>query len=133
MDSLVEGLSFAIDDVVVDPERVAEFATTLGAPDDIVPPSYFNVVLMGVVGAFVMSGAVPHHGVVHTAEAATYKRALRLGEVVSTTLEVTSVRRRAGAVQVTTHTAVNAPGEPEIAVVTTTIAFEDEQEEAAAE
>lgn len=122
----MEGLSYAIDDVVVDPERVAEFSAILGAPDDVVPPSYFNVVLMGVVGEFVMSGLVPHHGVVHTAEAATYKRSLRLGEVVSTTLEVTSVRRRAGAVSVTTLTKVNAPQEPEIAVVTTTIAFEEE-------
>ncbi|GAB17363.1 hypothetical protein GOEFS_028_00270 [Gordonia effusa NBRC 100432] len=126
MDSLVEGLSYAIDDVVVDPEHVAEFSAILGAPDDVVPPSYFNVVLMGVVREFVMSGAVPHHGVVHTAEAATYKRTLRLGEVVSTTLEVTTVRRRAGAVQVVTTTTVSAPDEPEIAVVTTTIAFEEE-------
>lgn len=122
----MEGLSYAVDDVAVDPEHVAEFSAVLGAPDDIVPPSYFNVVLMGVVGEFVMSGLVPQHGVVHTAEAATYKRSLRLGEVVSTTLEVTAVRRRAGAVSVTTLTKVNAPAEPEIAVVTTTIAFEEE-------
>ncbi len=63
------------------------------------PPTFVNVVLGPAIKAFLDSDDTPFAGVVHTAESTTYTRFLRAGDVVNTSVTVTSVRARPSVTQ----------------------------------
>lgn len=63
------------------------------------PPSFVNVVLEPAIKEFLGSGEMPISGVVHTAETTIYTRPLKAGDVVNTSVTVTSVRARASVTQ----------------------------------
>lgn len=93
------------------------------------PPTFVNVVLEPAVKLFVFSGEVPATGVVHTSEAVTFTRLLKVGDVVQTSVEVVSVRARAKVTQFEIIGHINDLDGHELARVSSSLMFETEASE----
>ncbi len=108
-------------------DLVTDFAQVLGvSPSDITLPTLANVVLSGVARQLADSGAVPSHGVVHTAENTQVNRPLQVGDTARTVLKIIDVRERGGVVQFKTEGTVSVDGQP-VAIVTSTLTYREEQ------
>lgn len=121
--TLEVGLSFVERGIEIDRAKLDQLNQVLGAPksSDAVP-TFANLVLSGVARQLADSGAVPQHGVVHTAETTTVERGFEVGSRVDATLAVTKVRDRAGIVQFeTTGTITDDAGT--VAVVVSTLTY----------
>lgn len=128
MTELEVGLTFTETEVLIDEDRVQGLHKILGIPaeyDSSTIPTYANLALSGVARQLADSGAVPSHGVVHTAEATKVVRPLVPGSVVDTSLRITSVRERAGVLQFETTGTLASEGDT-IAVVTSTLTYRTE-------
>lgn len=124
--TLEVGLSFVERGIEIDRAKFDELNELLGAPESsVVVPTFANIVLSGVARQLADSGAVPQHGVVHTAEATTIERDFtNCAQRVDATLAVTKVRDRAGVVQFeTTGTITDDAGT--VAVVVSTLTYRE--------
>ncbi len=93
---------------LVSAEKVREFATAVGSTGDAVPPTFPIVVAFHAMQAFFEDpgSGLALHRIVHGEQRFSYERPLRVGERVTATLEVTSVRHVGGAAVIGTSTAV---------------------------
>lgn len=131
MAELTVGLTFTETQIPIVADKVRRLHGIVGIPS--IPeeeissavPTYANLALSGVARQLADSGAVPNHGVVHTAEATRLAKPLAPGSVVDAVLKITKVRERAGVVQFETTGSLTADGET-VAVVTSTLSYRTE-------
>ncbi|MCX2966270.1 hypothetical protein [Gordonia aquimaris] len=124
--TLEVGLTFVERGIEIDRTKLDELSQVLGAHESsVVVPTFANLILSGVARQLADSGAVPPHGVVHTAEATTVERNFTdCARRVDATLAVTKVRDRAGVVQFeTTGTITDDAGT--VAVVVSTLTYRE--------
>lgn len=127
MAELAVGLTFTESQVPIDGDKVRRLHGIVGiaAETSTAIPTYANLALSGVARQLADSGAVPNHGVVHTAEATKVAKPLSPGSLVDAALQITKVRERAGVVQFETTGTLTAHGET-VAVVTSTLTYRPE-------
>lgn len=91
-------------------ERVAAFAASLGAPFDesggAVPPTYPIVLAFDAMQAFLASEEIDLFRIVHGEQRFAYERPVRLGDVLTATLSVVSLRQIGGADIIGTSSAI---------------------------
>jgi|GEM_PF-4374378 len=108
---------------------IDEVVAVIGGPpatNGEAPPSFVNVVLEPAIKSFLGSGEMPVSGVVHTAETTVYTRPLKAGDVVKTSVTVTSVRARASVTQFEIMSLVTDLDGQEIVRVTSALIGETE-------
>jgi acyl dehydratase len=97
-------------------ERVAAFAASLGAPYDAsgdpardlgaVPPTYPIVLAFDAMQAFLASEGIDLFRIVHGEQRFAYERPVRVGDVLTATLSVVSLRQIGGADIIGTSSAI---------------------------
>ena len=93
-------------------ERVAAFAASLGAPYDpsgdagAVPPTYPIVLAFDAMQAFLASEQIDLFRIVHGEQRFAYERPVRVGDVLTATLSVVSLRQIGGADIIGTSSAI---------------------------
>lgn len=91
-------------------ERVAAFAASLGAPfdesADAVPPTYPIVLAFDAMQAFLASEEIDLFRIVHGEQRFAYERPVRVGDVLTATLSVVSLRQIGGADIIGTSSAI---------------------------
>jgi hypothetical protein len=90
-------------------ERVAAFAASLGLPYDetaAVPPTYPIVLAFDAMQAFLAAEGVDLFRIVHGEQRFAYERPVRVGDVLTATLGVASLRSIGGAEIIGTSSAV---------------------------
>ena len=91
-------------------ERVAAFAASLGAPFDVsggaVPPTYPIVLAFDAMQAFLTAEEIDLFRIVHGEQRFAYERPVRLGDVLTATLSVVSLRQIGGADIIGTSSAI---------------------------
>lgn len=95
--------------VEVTAEAVTEFAQALGASPtgDRVPPTYPIVLAFEAMQAFLAAEQVDLFRIVHGEQRFTYERPVRVGDRLTATLSVASVRRIGGADIIGTSSAIH--------------------------
>jgi acyl dehydratase len=122
-----EGMSFSPPEPYeVTQDEVRTFSHVLGQPiGEYAPPTFVNAVLEPAIRLLLASGvfdSVP--AAVHTSEAVSYQRLLKIGDLVTTRLEVTGVRQRSSVTQFDTLGVLTTADGSEIARVKSTLAYE---------
>lgn len=92
-------------------ERVAAFAASLGTSYDAdtapaVPPTYPIVLAFDAMQAFLVSEGIDLFRIVHGEQRFAYERPVRLGDVLTATLAVVSLRQIGGADIIGTSSAI---------------------------
>ena len=100
IDPSLAGRAFpATEPYLVSAEKVREFATAAGgsyAPGDPVPATFPIVLAFASMNAFLRDVGVELQRIVHGDQRFTYERPLAVGDVLTSSLTVSSVRQLAG-------------------------------------
>lgn len=89
-------------------DEVAAFATALGAvPDDSVPPTYPIVLAFDAMNAFLASEQIDLFRIIHGEQRFAYERPVRIGDTLTATLTVASLRQIGGADIIGTSSAIH--------------------------
>jgi acyl dehydratase len=111
VDQSLVGREFApTDPLEVTEERVAAFARSLGTSYDPgarpVPPTYPIVLAFDAMQAFLVAEGIDLFRIVHGEQRFAYERPVRLGDVLTATLSVVSLRQIGGADIIGTSSAI---------------------------
>jgi acyl dehydratase len=111
VDQSLVGREFApTDPLEVTEERVAAFARSLGASYDpgagAVPPTYPIVLAFDAMQAFLLAEGIDLFRIVHGEQRFAYERPVRVGDVLTATLGVVSLRQIGGADIIGTSSAI---------------------------
>ncbi len=88
--------------------EVGAFASAIGlAPDGPVPPTYPIVIAFDAMNAFLAAERIDLFRIVHGEQRFAYERPIRLGDTLTATLTVASLRRLGGADVIGTSSAVH--------------------------
>jgi len=88
-------------------EHVAAFATALGgAPGEAVPPTYPIVLAFDAMSAFLAAEQIDLFRIIHGEQRFTYERPIRIGDSLTVTLSVASLRQIGGADIIGTSSAI---------------------------
>jgi hypothetical protein len=93
----------------VTPERVNAFAASVGHPSadgGAVPPTFPIVLAFDAMQAFLDAEAIDLHRIVHGEQRFAYERPVRVGDVLTATLGVVSLRQIGGADIIGTSSAI---------------------------
>ncbi len=100
----------------VTPERVSAFAAAVGHPgadDGAVPPTFPIVLAFDAMQAFLDAERIDLFRIVHGEQRFAYERPVRIGDVLTATLSVVSLRQIGGADIIGTSSAItDADGAP---------------------
>ncbi len=89
-------------------DEVAAFATALGgAPDGAVPPTYPIVLAFEAMNAFLASEQIDLFRIIHGEQRFAYERPVRIGDTLTATLTVASLRQIGGADIIGTSSAIH--------------------------
>ena len=89
-------------------EHVAAFAAALGAPaGEDVPPTYPIVLAFDAMQAFLAAEQLDLFRIIHGEQRFTYERPIRVGDTLSATLSVASLRQIGGADIIGTASAIH--------------------------
>ncbi len=93
----------------VTPEEVAAFASALGGEpvDDAVPPTYPIVLAFDAMNAFLAAEQIDLFRIIHGEQRFAYERPIRIGDRLTATLTVASLRQIGGADIIGTTSAIN--------------------------
>jgi acyl dehydratase len=96
----------------VTPDEVAAFASALGGPvegaaDDTVPPTYPIVLAFDAMNAFLAAEQIDLFRIIHGEQRFAYERPIRIGDRLTATLTVASLRQIGGADIIGTLSAIN--------------------------
>ena len=92
--------------LTVTPERVSAFAAAVGHPGDDVPPTFPIVLAFDAMQAFLDAERIDLHRIVHGEQRFAYERPVRVGDVLTATLSVVSLRQIGGADIIGTSSAI---------------------------
>lgn len=89
-------------------DEVAAFASALGGPDDgTVPPTYPIVLAFEAMNAFLASEQIDLFRIIHGEQRFAYERPVRVGDALTATLTVASLRQIGGADIIGTSSAIH--------------------------
>jgi len=92
----------------VTPEEVAAFAAALKGPvDESVPPTYPIVLAFDAMNAFLVSEQIDLFRIIHGEQRFAYERPVRIGDTLTATLTVASLRQIGGADIIGTSSAIH--------------------------
>ncbi len=94
--------------VEVTEDQVTAFAEALGAPyDGRIPPTYPIVLAFDAMQAFLAAEQIDLFRIIHGEQRFTYERPIRIGDTLSATLSVASLRQIGGADIIGTTSAIH--------------------------
>lgn len=92
----------------VSADEVAAFASSLGAvPDDTVPATYPIVLAFDAMNAFLAAEQIDLFRIIHGEQRFAYERPIRVGDTLTATLTVASLRQIGGADIIGTTSAIH--------------------------